>query len=276
MAIPDLSQRLVKEMLDLSDGTRLELAKTAGMSDNEWQETKKYLESNPEEARRWDAYAKNATEIRGHLQTNAFQEYYQSKIGYGDDQVTSKLMSLERHPEFAHIFEDIKRGGTQAAMQHYYNEPLMMKLSRACGGVPEEARTFLEKVQKTPVTFHEACKWGNVKAVEEYLAANGNENIDEQDSRGVTALGYAIGANRAAVVKLLLEKKANPTVVDSSNCSGVHYAAAYGRKEMLAYLVSAGGDINGKNTQGQTPLALATKNKQAASIEWLNSQKATM
>jgi len=276
MAIPDLAQKIVKETLDLSDGTRLALAKTAGMSDNEWQETKKYLESNPEEARRWDAYAKNASEIRGHLQTNAFQEYYQSKIGYGDEQVANKLMSLERHPEFAHIFEDIKRGGTQAAMQHYYNEPLMMKLSRAVGGVPEEARDFLEKVQKTPVTFHEACKWGNIKAVKEYLEANADQDIDEHDARGASALAYAIGANRTQVVKLLLENKANPAEVDSSKCSGVHYAAAYGRKELLEYLVSAGNSIDAKNTQGQTPLALAVKNKQAATSEWLKSKMATM
>lgn len=274
MSIPDLSAKVVKETLDLSDGTQLQLAKTPGTSDNEWQETKKYLEANPEEARRWESYAKNASEVRAHLQTNAFQEFYQAKLGYGDEQVAAKVSSLERNPEFIHIFDDVKRGGMQVAMQHYHNEPLMMKISRAVGGVPEETREYLEKVQRTPLTFQEACKWGNVKAVQDYLAANGTGVIDEKDARGVTGLGYAIGANRGAVVKLLIEKKADPFHVDNSGGSGVHYAAAYGRKELLEYLVGAGGDKNAKNTQGQTPLALATKNKQAATMDWLKSKGA--
>merc|ERR1712060_600870 len=78
----------------------------------------------------------------------------------------------------------------------------------------------------TPITFHEACKRGNVKAVQDYLAANGESAVDEHDSKGITALGYAIGANRGAVVKLLVEKKADPFKVDSSGCSGLHYAGA--------------------------------------------------
>ena len=46
-------------------------------------------------------------------------------------------------------------------------------------------------------------------------------------------MGYAIGANRIAVVKLLLDNRANPYAVDSSGNSGLHYAAGYGRKELL-------------------------------------------
>ena len=32
--------------------------------------------------------------------------------------------------EFGSLPQDIKRGGNQAAMQHYHNEPLMLKISR--------------------------------------------------------------------------------------------------------------------------------------------------
>jgi len=276
MSIPDLSAKVVKETLNLSDGTTLQLARMAGItSDNEWEETKKWLENNPEEARRSESFAKDSSAVRAHLQTNAFQEFYQTKLGYGDEQLSMKVKSLERNPDFAHIFDDIKRGGMQNAMQHYYNEPLMMKISRAVGGVPEETRDYLEKVQKSPITFQEACKWGNLKAAQDYLAANGDSVVDEKDSKGITALGYAIAANRGAVAKLLIGKGADPFSVDSSGNSGLHYAAAYGRKEMLEYLVSAGGDINKKNTQGQTPLAVATKNKQAATIDFLKSKNAS-
>jgi len=276
MAIPDFAAKVEKDVLSLSDGTMLELSKTAGVSDNEWEETKKFLESNPEEARRWDSFAKDAGAVRAHLQTQAFQEYYAAKLGYGDDQVTSKLTGLERNPEFAHIFEDIRRGGAQAAMQHYYNEPMMLKISRAMGGVPEETRDHLEKVQKSPLTVHEAAKWGDLKAVEDFLAANAGADVDAKDAKGISMLGYAIGANRTAVVKLLVEKGAKLGAVDSSGGTGAHYAAAYGRKELLEFCLSAGGDVNAKNTAGQTVLALATKNKQTATIDLLKAKGGTM
>ena len=59
-----------------------------------------------------------------------------------------------------------------------------------------------------------------------------------QDYKGITPLGYAIGANRIAVVKLLLDSRANPYAVDSSGNSGLHYAAGYGRRELLEWLGS--------------------------------------
>jgi len=276
MAIPDFTAKVEKDVLSLSDGTMLELAKTPGVSDAEWDETKKFLESNPEEARRWDGFCKDAAAVRADLQQKAFQEYYSAKLGYGDDQVTGKLTGLERNPEFAHIFEDIRRGGAQAAMQHYYNEPLMLKISRAMGGVPEETRDYLEKVQKSPLTIFEAAKWGDLKAIQDYMTANPNASVDDKDAKGVTCLGYAIGANRTAVVKFLMEKGAKVSEVDSSGGTGVHYAAAYGRKELCEFLLSSGGSANGKNTAGQTPLALATKNKQTATIDLLKAKGGTV
>jgi len=276
MALPDLAAKVERESLNLSDGTTLRLGRSPGVGDNEWAETKRWLEDNPEEARRWEAYAKDAGQVRRHLITTAFQEFYEQKVNYGDEQVGSKIAALEHHPDFAHIFEDIKRGGAASAMLHYYNEPLMMQLSKAVGGVPEETRTYVEKVQSTPITFHEACKRGNMKAVQDYLSANGAGAVDEHDSKGITALGYAIGANRGAVVKLLIEKGADPLKVDASGCSGLHYAAAYGRKELTEYMLSAGADKNAKNTQGQTPLALATKNKQSVTADLLKAKGATM
>merc|ERR1719150_2173119 len=184
-------------------------------------------------------------------------------------------MGLERSPDFAHIFEDIKRGGAQAAMANYNNEPLMLKLSRAMGGIPDEVKPVLEKIHKNPVTIQEACKMGDSKSVKDFLNAPGTD-IEAKDAKGISCLGYAIGANRIAIVKLLMDKKANPQSVDTSGGSGVHYAAAYGRKDLLEFLIKSGGNVNKKNTAGQTPLALATKNKQAATIDVLKSKSASM
>merc|ERR1712025_700243 len=74
--------------------------------------------------------------------------------------------------------------------------------------------------------------------------------------------GYAIGTNRIAVAKLLLDSRANPHAVDASGNSGLHYAAGYGRKELLEYLLKIGVTAAQTNMQGQTPLAVATTNRQ--------------
>eukprot|EP00930_Biecheleria_cincta_P071651 TRINITY_DN59124_c0_g1_i1.p1 TRINITY_DN59124_c0_g1~~TRINITY_DN59124_c0_g1_i1.p1 ORF type:complete len:165 (-),score=34.79 TRINITY_DN59124_c0_g1_i1:92-586(-) len=158
-------------------------------------------------------------------------------------------------------------------MQQYHNEPLMLKISRAMGGLPEEVKTVLQDIQDKPITLQEACLKGQLKTVEDYLDATKDDpasrNIDEKDAKGITCLGFAIGANRPHVVKLLLESKANPSETDNSGGNALHYAAAYGRVELCKYFLNAKIDANKQNTQGQTPLALATKNKMKEVVDLL-------
>eukprot|EP00931_Biecheleriopsis_adriatica_P076009 TRINITY_DN49766_c0_g1_i1.p1 TRINITY_DN49766_c0_g1~~TRINITY_DN49766_c0_g1_i1.p1 ORF type:complete len:277 (-),score=90.09 TRINITY_DN49766_c0_g1_i1:107-937(-) len=265
--------RLEKELLNLSDGTSIRIARTPGMGDKEWQDTKKYLEANPEEARRMETFSRDAKAVRAWMQTQAISEYYNTRLSNGDEVVTGKFNALEKNPEVAHIFEDVKRGGNQAAMQHYHNEPLMLKISKAMGGVPEEVKSVLVDIQNKPITLQEACLKGDLRTLEDYLKATDGDlekrNIDEKDAKGISCLGYAIGANRTQIVKTLLENKANPWEVDNSGGNAIHYAAAYGRKELCQYFISAKGDVNKQNVQGQTPLALAQKNKMKEVAELL-------
>merc|ERR1719440_1922768 len=143
----------------------------------------------------------------------------------------------------------------------------MLKVSQKMGGLPQELKPALEKIEQTPLNLHEAAKNGDLKAVNEYL--NKGQPLDAQDHKGITPLGYAIGANKIAVVKLLLDNRANAYAVDATGNCGLHYAAGYGRKELLEYLIKVGANVNQSNAQGQTPLAVATMNQQTASIQLL-------
>lgn len=264
-----------KDVLNLSDGTTLELRRTPGMGDKEWEDTKKHLEANPEEARRMEKFARDAKEVRAWMQTQALTEYYNTKLNHGDQTVVGKLLSLEQIPELAQVFNDVRQGGAQAAMRYYRNEPLLLKVSRAMGGIPDEVKIVLEDIQSKSITLQEACMKGDVAALETYLRATENNlqkrDIDGKDAKGITCLGYAIGANRTTIVKLLLEAKANPWEIDTNGGTAIHYAAAYGRKELLEYFISAGGNVNQANTQGQTPLVLAMKNKMKDAVEILKA-----
>eukprot|EP00913_Durusdinium_trenchii_P033397 g31265.t1 len=68
--------------------------------------------------------------------------------------------------------------------------------------------------------------------------------------------------------------RANPYAVDSSGNSGLHYAAGYGRKELLEYLLKVGANVSQANSQGQTPMAVATQNQQEACIQILKAHGA--
>jgi len=157
-------------------------------------------------------------------------------------------------------------------MKHMQNEELMLKFSQKMGGLPQEVQGVMQKIESTSLTLHEAAKNGDLKAVGEFLEKK--KPLDAQDHKGITPLGYAIGANRIAVVKLLLDKRANPFAVDASGNSGLHYAAGYGRKELCEYLLKVGASVSQSNAQGQTPLSVATQNQQAATIEVLKAHGA--
>merc|ERR1719195_1272959 len=106
----------------------------------------------------------------------------------------------------------------------------MVLVSRRMG----EARGDQKKSAAPPQSLHEAAKAGDVRWVQEYLGER--RPLDSQDQFGITPLGWAIGANRIAVVKLLLDGRANPFSVDSSGNGALHYAAGYGRTDLLEIL----------------------------------------
>merc|ERR1719229_884721 len=210
--------------------------------------------------------------MRGWLQTQAIAEHYNTKLASGDAPVQDRIKALEQDPELAPMLEDIKKNGMEAVMKYYQDEELMLKFSQKMGGLPSELQPVLQKIDETPLTLHEAAKNGDLKAVQDFLSKQ--KPLDAQDHKGITPLGYAIGANRIAVVKLLLDNRANPFSVDASGNSGLHYAAGYGRKELCEYLLKVGTSVNQANAQGQTPFSVATQNRQEAVLEVLRAHGA--
>merc|ERR1712061_189358 len=164
------------------------------------------------------------------------------------------------------------KNGLEAVMKYYKDEDLMLKYSQKMGGLPQELSPVLKRIDEAPLSLHEAAKNGDLKAVQDFLGRK--RPLDAQDHKGITPLGYAIGANRIAVVKLLLDNRANPFAVDASGNSGLHYAAGYGRKELVEYLLKVGASVSQANSQGQTPLTVATTNRQEAVLEVLKAHGA--
>mmetsp|Transcript_50222 Transcript_50222/g.109088 ORF Transcript_50222/g.109088 Transcript_50222/m.109088 type:complete len:263 (+) Transcript_50222:59-847(+) len=254
------------ETLKLSDGSAIELTRVSDADDATWEEMKAFLEANPDQAKSLQKVAKNPDAIRGFLQTRAIAEHYSSGTAQ------ESLKALENDPELASVFDDIKKNGMEAMMKYYQDEELMLKISKKMGGLPSELQPILKKIDETPLSLHEAAKNGDLKAVQDYSTKQ--RPLDSQDHKGITPLGYAIAANRIAVVKLLLDSRANPFAVDSKGNSGLHYASGYGRKELVEYMLKTGANANQPNSEGQTPLSVAKMNKHTGVIEVLSAQGA--
>mmetsp|Transcript_69992 Transcript_69992/g.130865 ORF Transcript_69992/g.130865 Transcript_69992/m.130865 type:complete len:272 (-) Transcript_69992:129-944(-) len=260
------------ETLNLNDGSSIAIARVPDVDESTWAEVKTYLEGNPEMAKNLQKFARDPNAMRGWLQTQALSQHYGQKLQQQDASMQQKMEALSKDPELASIFEDIKKNGMEAALKHVSDEELMLKFSQKMGGLPAEVQGRLQKIEESPLSFHEAAKMGDLKAVQECIQRK--QPLDVQDAKGITPLGYAIGANRIAVVKVLLDNRANPFAVDASGNSGLHYAAGYGRKELVEYLLKLGCGANQPNSQGQTPLSVAQLNRHEAVVKLLRAHGA--
>mmetsp|Transcript_18798 Transcript_18798/g.27982 ORF Transcript_18798/g.27982 Transcript_18798/m.27982 type:complete len:258 (-) Transcript_18798:85-858(-) len=248
------------------------ITRTPGMMDEEWDESKRYFLENPEEAKMMQTFFKDSKAVKSLMIQKEITNYYADKLRNGDQATASKLVALERDPELSHVYADGRKTGSKAISAHSSNQHMMAKFSKHMGGVPKDLQMRLRAIQARPVTIQEACRDGNVAALREFVRsqrAAGELDLELADSRGVTCLGHAVGANRIGVVKVLLELRADHTRCDEAGSSALHYAAGYGRKELLEFFVRAGTDVNARNAQGLTPLALAAKNGQQEMSELL-------
>ena len=96
-------------------------------------------------------------------------------------------------------------------------------------------------------------------------AAKPGFDIDARDSDGRTLLQKACmqrSEDQPALVKLLLEHKASPNVVDATGSMPLYYAALSGGEAAVTQLKEAAGDgfaamTNATNKNGETPLMAA-------------------
>ena len=58
-------------------------------------------------------------------------------------------------------------------------------------------------------------------------------DVNESDARGITALGLAVGYNKVALVKVLLDGGADVSKTDAKGSTVLHYAAGNGSYQQL-------------------------------------------
>ena len=117
---------------------------------------------------------------------------------------------------------------------------------------------------------HQLCSIQTVQKIIEHGA-----NVNAVNSIGLTPLWFACSDGQEQLVKILLEKGADPNIADKNNDNSLH-AVMYGQcsagttQEVMHHCVN----INAANKDGATPLLLACSTAQAESVRLLLEAKA--
>ena len=122
------------------------------------------------------------------------------------------------------------------------------------------------------------CQDGKLHEVRAELARGGD--VNDKDSKGATALMYAVWKNNNSIVKLLLEQPA--VKVNEKNNLGataLHYAALYNNAEGARMLLLHPGfnSANSTTNDGATALIMAVKNrKKEVLVELVKHEKVNL
>lgn len=111
-----------------------------------------------------------------------------------------------------------------------------------------------------------ACYKGNTP-VAEYLAKN-VKNINYNSPNG-TALAAAAVKGNTALVKLLLENKANPDLADAMGMTPLLYSSQFENKEIILLLLKHKANKKLANGEGKTAMDYAVFNKNQEIIDLL-------
>ncbi len=103
-----------------------------------------------------------------------------------------------------------------------------------------------------------AIDGGDVEMVELLLGHGANSNA--RSRRGITALHHAVGLDRPAIIRRLIEKGANPSLRAKGMVEmPLHLAAARGEPLLLLALLEAGARPNTTDRRNDTPLHRAVR-----------------
>lgn len=105
------------------------------------------------------------------------------------------------------------------------------------------------------------------------------ESLLRQDSSLANSKGYngepplhrAVSGGHKAIVKMLIDSKADINGRDEYGYTPLHWAASTDSIDMMKTLISSGADLNIRDNKGRTPLKLAGEYKNEGAVNFLRS-----
>ncbi len=110
------------------------------------------------------------------------------------------------------------------------------------------------KTEESEISIHRAAWEGDIKAIEQHLAAGKDVNAKD-DLYGDTPLLWAAGFGHKGIVEMLITRGADVNAKAEGGWTPLHYATGGNDKEIVELLIGKGADMNAKNAKDQiTPL----------------------
>ena len=137
------------------------------------------------------------------------------------------------------------------------------------GFIKAGGSVIIDHWSSVPASY-QPCNIETVQAIIEHGA-----DVNAVNNRGQTALWFACCDGRMELVKVLLDKKADPNIADKNEESCLH-AAIHGicSSETVQGLIDHGANVNAVNKDGASPLFLACSAAQTDSVKLLLKAKA--
>ena len=166
------------------------------------------------------------------------QEEFIAAVRSGDLARVTAL--LDNDPSLA----ETKSNGLSAVLLGLYN------------GHPDVAH--LIAIRRSALTFHEACALGDLDRVQQLVAADPSI-VRTYSEDGYAPCGYATFFGHDAVDRFLLDNGAdvNAQASNSQRVGAVHAAAAVQNHSMMKVLLERGADPNARQQLDYTPLHTA-------------------
>ncbi|WP_428230049.1 ankyrin repeat domain-containing protein [Flavobacterium sp.] len=106
--------------------------------------------------------------------------------------------------------------------------------------------------------LHYATRQNNLEILNIILDTNVDINLKSEGAYKQTAIFTPAEASRIPVLKILLERGANPDIQDKYKMTPLQWAAQQGKIEAVKTLLEFGASVNTKNHKGVTTLMSAT------------------
>jgi len=128
----------------------------------------------------------------------------------------------------------------------------MQKMWTGITGLLIIATAALAEESAPPTNIFEAARQGDLAAVKSFEAKN--QSVVAQDALGSTPLHHAAAGGHEDVAAYLLDRGADPNLVNSDGFTPLHNCALTGDSATAALLVARGSSVYMRDNLQQTPL----------------------
>jgi len=97
-------------------------------------------------------------------------------------------------------------------------------------------------------------------------------NAQAKNAQRVGAVHAAAAVQNHEILRMLLERGANPNAKQQSDYAPIHTAAGRGDLEMAKMLLQYGADLNARTADGKTVADVAREHQHHEFVRWLESQ----